>query len=202
MDALAPSASPLLWGLLLGVRHAADADHLATMASMVAERSSTSQALKSALCWGLGHSLTFLAVGLSIVVFGLELPSSLDVVVDVLIASTLLGLGFGQLLRFRRERPARFHGGRPLALGSIHGLAGSAAIALVALSTIHSSWSALLYLALFATGTVLGMLCVTLLLAQTFRLSASLRALHRVLVLMSGLVSAALGVSLLAEILS
>ena len=45
---------------------------------------------------------------------------------------------------------------RPLIVGIVHGLAGSAAVALLVLATIKSpSWS-LLYLLLFGIGTVVG----------------------------------------------
>lgn len=57
---------------------------------------------------------------------------------------------------------------RPLAIGIVHGLAGSAAIALLVLSTINSATWALAYLVIFGVGTVLGMVLITLAIASTF----------------------------------
>jgi len=203
MDGSLLVGSPLLWGLVLGVRHAADADHMAVMATIVAERASLRQALRSASLWGFGHSFTVLAVGTAIVVFGLKIPRHFELAVDFCVGASLFLLGADQLHRLlRRREGARKRGrdARPLALGSIHGLAGSAAIALLALATIRSDSAALLYLVLFGVGTVLGMLAVTFLLAWSFKASTSLASLHRGLVFGSGLVSTALGLFMLARL--
>jgi high-affinity nickel-transport protein len=50
---------------------------------------------------------------------------------------------------------------RPLVIGLVHGLAGSAAVALLVLSTIHSPAWATVYLLIFGAGTMLGMMCMT-----------------------------------------
>jgi ABC-type nickel/cobalt efflux system permease component RcnA len=57
---------------------------------------------------------------------------------------------------------------RPLLIGIVHGLAGSAAIALLVLSTIPSARWAVGYLLIFGFGTVLGMMLITLAMASTF----------------------------------
>ena len=54
---------------------------------------------------------------------------------------------------------------RPLVIGIVHGLAGSAAVALLVLSTIHDSFKAAAYLLISGFGTVLGMMCMTALIA-------------------------------------
>jgi len=56
---------------------------------------------------------------------------------------------------------------RPLIVGIVHGLAGSAAIALLVLSTIPNVRWAVAYLAVFGIGTVLGMMVITLSLGST-----------------------------------
>lgn len=57
---------------------------------------------------------------------------------------------------------------RPLLIGIVHGLAGSAAIALLVLSTIPSARWAVAYLVIFGVGTILGMMLITLAMASTF----------------------------------
>ena len=57
---------------------------------------------------------------------------------------------------------------RPLLVGIVHGLAGSAAIALLVLSTISSVPWAIAYLLVFGIGTVLGMVLITLTIGSTF----------------------------------
>ena len=54
---------------------------------------------------------------------------------------------------------------RPLAIGLVHGLAGSAAVALLVLSTIHSPVWATVYLLIFGAGTMIGMMCMTAMIA-------------------------------------
>ena len=55
-----------------------------------------------------------------------------------------------------------FHSLRPLLIGIVHGLAGSAAVALLVLGTIHDASWAIFYLLLFGIGTIVGMMLMTL----------------------------------------
>jgi ABC-type nickel/cobalt efflux system permease component RcnA len=86
---------------------------------------------------------------------------------------------------------------RPLVVGVVHGLAGSAAVALLVLATIsHPGW-ALLYLMIFGLGTIVGMMLVTLMVAWPFAYSADrLTRVNRGLRVAAGLVSIAFGVIL------
>ncbi len=83
---------------------------------------------------------------------------------------------------------------RPLAVGIVHGLAGSAAVALLVLTTIRVPSWAVLYLLVFGIGTVAGMMLITAAIAVPFTLSEGRFArLNRGLALLSGLVSLAFG---------
>lgn len=53
---------------------------------------------------------------------------------------------------------------RPLIVGIIHGLAGSAAVALLVLGSITDERMAILYLGIFGVGTIIGMMLITTLL--------------------------------------
>lgn len=193
----------LMLGLLLGVRHAADADHVATIATVVVGRSSLAGALRTAVLWGAGHSFTFFAVGVAVVLFHLQLPAGLDPFVEAIIAVSLLILGAIQLVRARNNQLEQSapHASRPLLLGSLHGLAGSAGIALLALTTIPNRHAALLYLVLFAVGTMAGMALITLVLALSFRASSSLTWARRALVIAAGIVSCLCGLMILVELM-
>jgi ABC-type nickel/cobalt efflux system permease component RcnA len=65
------------------------------------------------------------------------------------------------------SRSGLYHWVRPVIIGIVHGLAGSAAIALLILSTITSTRWAVAYLAVFGMGTVLGMMLITVTLGTT-----------------------------------
>jgi len=90
---------------------------------------------------------------------------------------------------------------RPLVIGVVHGLAGSAAVALLVLTTIRDSRWAIAYLLVFGIGTIAGMMLITMSLASTFRFLGSARqGFSRRLGIASGLISLAFGVVLAYQI--
>lgn len=90
---------------------------------------------------------------------------------------------------------------RSISVGLVHGLAGSAAVALLVLSTIKNPYWALLYLLVFGMGTILGMIGVTLALAVPFTLGARrFTDLRRVLAAGTGLASLAVGLVLVYQL--
>lgn len=194
---------PLVLGIALGVRHALDADHVATIANVVVARPGVLTALRTALFWGVGHSISFLLVGLAVVLLRLQVPPGLELFVDLAIAASLLVLGGIQILNAYRNQlhAAPIHPTRPLALGGMHGLAGSAAIALLALTTIRSEAQAIIYLLSFCVGTIAGMAGVTAAMAWFFGLSIGPSGARRALVLATGIVGAACGVAIATEAL-
>jgi high-affinity nickel-transport protein len=81
-----------------------------------------------------------------------------------------------------------------LLIGVVHGLAGSAAVALLVLSTIRNPKWALLYLLIFGVGTVAGMMLITAALAFPLTFAGYKFAwLNRSLVTGSGLLSLGFG---------
>ena len=89
---------------------------------------------------------------------------------------------------------------RPLAVGVVHGLAGSAAVALLVLTTIRVPSWAIFYLLVFGLGTVAGMMLITAAIAVPFKLSEShFSRLNRGLGLVSGLVSVAFGLFIIYQ---
>ena len=59
--------SALIIGFLLGLRHALDADHVATVAALATRSQSVGETIRTGLAWGLGHAATLLAVCLSLI---------------------------------------------------------------------------------------------------------------------------------------
>lgn len=90
---------------------------------------------------------------------------------------------------------------RPLVIGIVHGLAGSAAVALLVLTTIQGAGLSLLYLALFGLGTIAGMMLITMAIGVPFVLTGHrFGRLNHGLRLASGVVSLAFGLFLAYEI--
>jgi high-affinity nickel permease len=89
---------------------------------------------------------------------------------------------------------------RPLAVGVVHGLAGSAAIALLVLTTIRDPVWAMIYLLVFGLGTVAGMMLITAAIAVPFTLSETRFArMNRVLATASGIISLVFGLLIVYE---
>ena len=86
-------------------------------------------------------------------------------------------------------------------VGCVHGLAGSAAVALLVLATVRDPWWALAYLAVFGLGTIVGMMAVTALFATPARLAGSrITRYQRGIRVAAGALSVAFGLSLAHEI--
>jgi ABC-type nickel/cobalt efflux system permease component RcnA len=90
---------------------------------------------------------------------------------------------------------------RPLAVGLVHGLAGSAAVALLVLATIQDTGAAMLYLVIFSAGVAAGMAILTTLIGVPFMVSRTRSdRINRWLTLGSGVLSLAFGLVLAYQI--
>ena len=227
-------ASILLLGFLVGMRHALEADHLAAVATLVAERGSARRLALRGAVWGAGHTLTlFVVAGVCLVVGGV-VPARLAWAAEVAVGVMLVALGLDVLRRLRRggvhlhvhqhadgslhlhahahppdgrsgdvgtpkhavhhHRHERNFLQRALAVGMVHGLAGSAALLLLALPIGGSPWRVLAYVGCFGLGSVLGMALLSAVIAVPLNASAKLLAgAHRALLVAVGLASTAVG---------
>jgi hypothetical protein len=236
-------------GFLLGMRHATDPDHVIAVSTIVSRECSILKAALIGVLWGCGHTITIVAVGAGIILFGMAIPARVGLTMEFSVGLMLILLGVLNLtgaMRWLTQKfspshpkvtgdhahlhehnshlhlhwhshgpagehhgesaalPARlrapfarlgvFHTLRPLFVGIVHGLAGSAAVALLVLSTIRDSRWAVLYLLIFGVGTIAGMMFITAAIALPFSFAGYKFAwLNRGLITASGLVSLAFG---------
>lgn len=95
----------------------------------------------------------------------------------------------------------RFQLIRPVVVGLVHGLAGSAAVALLVLATIQDTGTAVAYLVIFCIGVAAGMAVLTTLIGLPFMLSGAHSVqINRWLTIGSGILSLAFGLLLAYEI--
>jgi len=190
-------------GFVLGLKHAADADHIVAVTTFIGDEKRVLRACAIGLFWGFGHTLALSAAGLAVV--GLKLPISgrLAARLEFAVAVMMVLLGARLLATMhsswhRRHRPVDWRFGlRPLAVGLVHGAAGSAALTLLALSTISSPLDAVLYILLFGLGSIVGMAAVSLLIAVPFYMAQThLAAALRPIQATAGILSCAVGVYL------
>jgi high-affinity nickel-transport protein len=189
-------------GFFLGMRHATDADHVVAVSTIVSRQRSLRAAAPIGVLWGIGHTVTIFAVGGAILVFGLVIPPRVGLSMEMLVAVMLVALGVINTLRGRPHGGAEHRSSmRPLGVGLVHGLAGSAAVALLVLGSIRNPAWGVAYLVVFGVGTIAGMLLITTALAVPVVVaSARFEQLHRVLSLGTGLASIVWGVFLAYDI--
>ena len=84
---------------------------------------------------------------------------------------------------------------RALAVGAVHGVAGSAAVSLLVLATFSSAWGAAAYLAVFGLGTIAGMTVLTAAMAYPVTLALRFHRARRALAICAGLGSIAFGLA-------
>jgi nickel/cobalt exporter len=185
-DKLVPFAGVVLLGLFLGIRHSTDPDHVVAVSTIVTQQGTIRSSASIGLMWGLGHTITIFIVGSSIIVFRMAIPPRLGLSMEFCVACMLILLGLVNITRTTKPaavpapsvrlpasgrlailRAKHFQGLslyqtlRPLVVGLVHGLAGSAAVALLVLSTIKSPLWSTAYLLVFGFGTMLGMMLMT-----------------------------------------
>lgn len=242
--------SILAIGLLLGIRHATDADHVVAVSTIVAQQRKLGSASIIGALWGIGHTITVLMVGVAIIVFHVVIPPRVGLFLEFTVALALITLGILNLtgmlqiiiskltpgdphhshlhihdadphihihhhegkqesektgekisLKGLIRQIGIFQFARPIVIGLIHGLAGSAAVAILILSTIQNPQVAILYLLIFGVGTIVGMMLITTLLGMPIIFTANRFAgMQRHITVASGILSVLFGVYLAYEI--
>jgi high-affinity nickel permease len=234
--------SILLVGFLLGLKHATETDHLAAVATLVTRQTNYAQTLMQGAAWGLGHTLTLMLVGGTVLLLGKQVPPNLEHALEFGVGLMLIALGADVLRRLVRNRvhfhvhshasgvrhvhahahaeadaqaahaAARAHVEthhdhshrlplRALAVGTMHGLAGSAALVLLSLEAVQSWQMGLVYIAVFGLGSIAGMALLSVAIAVPLRLSARrLGRLHTATSALFGAFSCVLGGYLVVEI--
>jgi high-affinity nickel-transport protein len=157
--------------LLLGMRHAADPDHVLAVATIVSRERSIRRAARVGMIWGLGHGITLALIGGSVIVFRVALSHTVELSLEFAVALMLILLGGLTLVR-KHSEAAALSTLRPLTVGFVHGMAGSAAASVLVLSTASDVRLALVYLLVFGIGTLLGMAVMTSVLASPSLLAA------------------------------
>jgi high-affinity nickel-transport protein len=189
----------LALGFLLGMRHATDPDHVVAVTTIVSQQKSLARAARTGMLWGIGHTATILLVGGAIIVLKVQLdgiPARVGLSLEFAVAVMLVVLGL--LTLAGGERGVADSTARPITVGFVHGLAGSAAVAtLPQVALIPDPRWAVGYLAVFGVGTIAGMLLVTATIAAP-SLFASRRfvGMNRALRIASGVASIAFGLFL------
>jgi hypothetical protein len=171
-------------GLVLGLRHALDTDHLAAVSTVLAQRPSLRASGMIGFSWGLGHTVVLFLVGAAVLVLRVRIPEPFALAAEFGVGAMLVLLGGMLGMRLIRERwhlHRHDHDGeqhvhlhshgliedhrhghwwhdsvRPFCIGMAHGLA----LLLIVLSAARSVSEGLTYIVVFGLGSIIGMMLV------------------------------------------
>ena len=200
----------LILGFLLGMRHATDTDHVIAIGTITARQKSVKSSMAVGGLWGIGHSAMVTVIGILIIFLHLNIPARIGTMLEFSVGMMLVILVVINIFQTIRiptlHRHEHSHGGkthththfhliRPFVVGSVHGLAGSAAIALLILATINNSAYAIYYLLIFNVGVIVGMMIITTLIGASLVYAGNkLDNLNKYFVLGSGIISFIFGI--------
>lgn len=206
---MASTAIGILLGLLVGLRHSFEPDHLTAVSTLVGEtRDLRGGAMLGAL-WGIGHTLALVAVGAILLLVGASLPERAAVIFELCVAGMLLVLGARAIVVALRaaaghgthrqaaqdhRQAVRTLSWRPLAVGLVHGLAGSGALTAIAFAELPGTGARLIYMMLFGLGSIAGMALASGAAGMTLRVLARSGGARRGLGLATGALSITVGV--------
>src|SRR5437764_1103472 len=109
--------SILAIGFFLGMRHATDPDHVIAVTTIVSRQSKISRAALTGVFWGVGHTLTIVAVGTAIILFGVVIPARIGLSMEFSVALMLIVLSIASAFTFFGREHANFSARLGLASG-------------------------------------------------------------------------------------
>jgi cytochrome c biogenesis protein CcdA len=176
---------PLLLTIYAGFVHAFEADHLLAVSSIVSSRNNMRSSMKDGVFWGLGHTSTIFFIGLLMIVFKAEISEQYFRYFESIVGAMLIALAIYRLINFFATKKITVHthmhthdenqhkhfhlhiGDKEehhhkhslaYGVGLVHGLAGSGALILIAMSQMKSPVDGMFYLLIFGGGCIVGML--------------------------------------------
>lgn len=198
--------SVLAIGFLLGIKHAVEPDHVIAVSTMASQSKKLWQASLAGVFWGIGHTATLFFIGIVLIMLNNDIPEKWSLTLEFLVGIMLVYLGVVSMLSIRKKRELdkrhmELHNPpikkmtyyKSVFIGFVHGLAGSAAMVILTMSTVKSVWEGALYIIVFGVGTVIGMLLFTTIIGVPFILNMKRTVTSKALIFATGAVSTVFG---------
>jgi len=189
--------SVLFLGLILGIKHSLEPDHIIAVSTIVSKDKRLSRSTLAGAFWGVGHTATLFVFGILIVLLKGELADKWVMTLEFIVGIMLVYLGskniFFDKIKNINKQAERTSLIKVTFIGIIHGLAGSAAMVILTMSTVSSVWLCALYILVFGIGTIIGMLVFTTIIGIPFVYSTKSVRTNKLLVRCAGSISFAFG---------
>lgn len=195
--------SILVFGFILGIKHAIEPDHVIAVSTIASQSKKLWRSSLAGVFWGVGHTATLFIVGIVLILMKGELPEKWAMSLEFLVGIMLVYFGVAavrSVKAVRNQAHEHVHTTirdvsytKSMFMGLIHGLAGSAAMVLLTMSTVNNVWEGAAYILIFGVGTVVGMLFFTTIIGIPFVLSAGKIGLNKALTKATGVISTAFG---------
>jgi len=213
----------LLTGLVLGMRHAFDRDHVTAVTHFISLEPDPVKSAWFGCRWAIGHAATVLFLGSFILILHLKFDPAFEKYAELAVGVSLIVLGIWRLvLLFRERRRPPLHGHEkpshthhhssrpgsehvhrfaPTLVGMIHGASGTAELfVLLPITLISTTWLAYFYIGLFSFGCAVTMSTYGYLAGRFYhRISEAGQRIYRVLVVLTSAAGLLLGVVWIAK---
>ncbi|OGK21462.1 hypothetical protein A3C23_05000 [Candidatus Roizmanbacteria bacterium RIFCSPHIGHO2_02_FULL_37_13b] len=221
MDQVVVKLAALLgFGLILGFKHALDADHVVAVSTIVSKTKSLKKSSIFGALWGAGHTTTLFLSGLIILILKITIPAKLAYFFEGCVGVVLVFMGLDVLRNLRKNNmhnhlhihenvkhshehnhiDLHHHHKRSFLIGMLHGLAGSAALMLLVLTTVKSTFQGLLFILIFGIGSMAGMFITSAIIGLPFVLTSRFERINEAVKLLAGTISIILGITIVFEI--
>ncbi|MBI2076415.1 MAG: sulfite exporter TauE/SafE family protein [Candidatus Aenigmarchaeota archaeon] len=208
----------LFLGFLLGIAHAFEADHMIAISSLVARTKNIKKSSLLGAIWGVGHTTMLLIVGIAVLATKAVISQNIALSFEFIVGLMLVVLGLSNIfgfkhlhkhvhsarehlhLHFHKSSHKHRHEIKSLAVGMVHGLAGSAALTLLVLATVESIYQGIFYILVFGFGSVLGMFIVSSLISLPFMAIKKFEKISNGLETFAGAVSIIFGLIVMAKV--
>ncbi|MEH7109377.1 MULTISPECIES: urease accessory protein UreH domain-containing protein [Bacillaceae] len=194
--------SILVIGFILGIKHAIEPDHVIAVSTIASQSKSIKKSLFAGVFWGIGHTSTLLIFGMFLILAKNTITDKMAMSLEFLVGIMLVTLGVSSLLSIvhHKHHPhphertkGKRSNGKSFFIGFVHGLAGSAAMVLLTMSTVSTIWQGALYILIFGCGTVIGMLSFSTVIGLPFVLTSGKKINHH-LNYLAGVISIVFGI--------
>ena len=208
------------FGLVAGIRHGIDLDHIAAITDIIGSQKKDSLALKFAALYAFGHGIVVIVLGLIVLMIEQTLPDSLDAVFGKIVGITLIFLGIYVLFSIVRDREnfklksrwmlifdlshhhpkikeEKYSPATALGVGMIHGIGAETPTqvgALLVLLGVGGGVKAILFLLSFVLGIFSANLVVAVLSIRGYKNARKNKNIYLAMGLITAIFSIALGI--------